>query len=95
MEILRAWEGGPLREFSKAPPPRGGKWTYYHTASNDPKREYTRSFVCDECSRSVVGLYYCKTGVPGQRKWLCGECRDAGIPKQEQPAHLKRKEVHR
>jgi hypothetical protein len=90
MQILRAWKGGPLREFSAAPPPKEGRWTPYHTIPDDPDRAYTRSLVCDGCQKAVPGLYQPRTADLSAWKWLCSECRDSATEKREQPKHLRR-----
>lgn len=87
-KVIRAWEGGPLMEFSGDPHPKG-RWQPYHTFENDPLLQFSRNYVCDECRSTVSGLYEPKQGVGDSRKWLCGDCRNRLRPKQEQPAHLR------
>lgn len=91
MKVLRSWQGGPLMEFSGRPHPKQGKWTEYHTYPNDPERQYSRNYICDECRRVVLGLYEPKLGVGDGTKWLCSDCRNAATPKQVQPQALRRK----
>ena len=64
--IRRMWPGGPLRQWSGTRPATG-KWISFAAGG------YAGSYVCDECQRSVDGVYR----VVGAQKWLCGACRKA------------------
>jgi hypothetical protein len=100
IEVLRAWEGGPLREFAAIRPKPGWGIPY------DGPKPYANSYVCDECGKPCVGVYFlaAKAGdaqialaKPAsvdftrgrERLWVCGACKSALLPKQEQPKVFK------
>jgi hypothetical protein len=93
IEVLRAWEGGPLREFAAIRPKPGWGIPY------DGPKPYANSYVCDECGKPCVGVYFLRaeagdaqialatlTSVDPmrcrERVWVCGACRSALLPKQ-------------
>ena len=100
IEVLRAWEGGPLREFAAIRPKPGWGIPY------DGPKPYANSYICEECRKPRVGLYFLKVeaddaqialATPAsvdptrcrERLWVCGACKSVLIPKQEQPKVLK------
>ena len=90
VEVLRSWEGGPLREFS-AIRPKAGWGTPYQGI-----RSYANSYICETCRRPAVGVYPVRqnTGAStanGAILWVCRPCKTSLEPKQEQPKHLRRK----
>ena len=68
--VLRAWHGGPLREFSEIK--RSPAWLSYDH-KGDSKRRFAGRYVCDLCQRQVVGVYEPNYRV---QAWSCGSCRD-------------------
>jgi len=80
--VKRAWQGGPLRNFSTAPK---ANWSRH-----DEDRLFWGPYVCDHCQRSVNGIYEPKPGIGDGRKWLCSECRNALRPKEARPEGFTR-----
>jgi len=97
VEILRAWPGGPLRQFARVRPTTNWGVPYQ---SLDKQRAYANLYVCDSCQKPGNGVYslilprdaQIPTSPPssGAFRWLCGPCRDRLRPKQEQPEGLRR-----
>jgi hypothetical protein len=90
IEVLRSWEGGPLREFSDTR--ARSHWTNYH---GGPK-SYAGNYVCENCMAKTSGVYSVRLNSGGttasfELKWLCGPCKTLLLPKQEQPESLRRK----
>src|ERR1700760_2338792 len=61
IEIVRQWEGGPLRQITTE---RKGNWI----ARSDGT--FAGQYVCDACSTPSIGVY----GPLEGNKWLCGGC---------------------
>jgi hypothetical protein len=66
-ECRRAWQGGPLRQWSSI---REHSNQMPHSAGG-----YSGSYVCDGCLMPVVGVYRAIHRVQGQQSWLCASCR--------------------
>jgi hypothetical protein len=69
IHILRAWNGGPLRQFSENK--RSPSWLSYDY-KGDPRRRFAGQYVCDLCKNPVSGIYE-----PNYRVevWSCRSCR--------------------
>jgi hypothetical protein len=85
VEVLRSWDGGPLRQFSDDP--QSG-WSPY---DNGP-RKYAGSYVCENCGAKCVGVYFVSQNPPpgSAKSWICGPCKEKLRPKQAVPEGLRR-----
>jgi hypothetical protein len=91
MEPTRMWEGGPLREFVAGDKRPDSSWSPYHA----PERGlvgYTRSYVCERCQTSTVGVYRVMSPLDGQQTplWVCSGCRELIRVRKPEPEGLKR-----
>ena len=73
IHILRAWNGGPLRQFSENKLTQA--WLSYDY-KGDEKRRFAGRYICDLCQQPVGGVYE-----PNYRlqAWACGSCRAARL----------------
>lgn len=74
-EVLRSWEGGPLRQFS---PDHIGSFISY-ADSRSPSSVFAGSYVCEGCMSPTGGVRRSGTS----KRWLCAPCLDAEKPKRE------------
>jgi hypothetical protein len=65
--VIRMWDGGPLRQFSRAQAS-----SHYVGYSGPFKTGYAGSYICDRCQGASAGVYLATEA----HKWLCGPCKD-------------------
>lgn len=84
MTIKRAWDGGPLRQWSKKR--EASSWLKH-------RESYTGMYVCDSCREPTTGGVYSVRHTSRRNAtitWLCAPCRLAQKPTREQPQQLRK-----